>query len=207
MAITNGMRVGYKRVSSLDQTMARQLDGVQLDKVFEDYLSGKNTERPQLQLAMEFVREGDTLIVHSLDRLARNLIDLRQIVTTLTKRGVAVEFMKERMTFTSDENPMNTLLLSVMGAFAEFERALIRERQREGIALAKTRGVYKGRKPSLTEEKAAELRASVADGRESKSSIARRLGISRETVYAYMRNHDKATRAEFSTDILRNSII
>ena len=145
-------RVGYIRVSTLDQNTERQLDGQELDKVFTDKASGKDTKRPQLQAALDYLREGDSLVVHSMDRLARNLDDLRRIVLGLTSKGVLVEFVKERLTFTGEDSAMSQLLLSVMGAFAEFERSLIRERQREGIALAKKAGVYKGRKPSLTDE-------------------------------------------------------
>ena len=126
-----GKRIGYVRVSSVDQNELRQLDGVQLDKKFTDKASGKDTKRPQLQAALEYLRDGDVLVVHSMDRLARNLDDLRRMVTELTGRGVVVEFVKENLTFTSEDNAMSKLLLSVMGAFAEFERALIKERQRE----------------------------------------------------------------------------
>jgi len=179
-----GKRVGYIRVSSLDQSELRQLDGVSLDKRFTDKASGKDTKRPQLQAALEYLRDGDVLVVHSMDRLARNLDDLRKIVLDLTERGVVVEFEKEKLTFTSEANAMSKLLLSVMGAFAEFERSLIRERQREGIAIAKKAGVYKGRKPSLTPDRVAELRARVAVG-EKKAALAREFGISRETLYTY----------------------
>jgi DNA invertase Pin-like site-specific DNA recombinase len=119
-----------------------------------------------------------------MDRLARNLDDLRKIVLGLTQRGVIVEFEKEHLAFTSEDNAMSNLLLSVMGAFAEFERSLIRERQREGITLAKKAGVYKGRKPSLTLERAEELRKRVAAG-EKRAALAREFGISRETLYTY----------------------
>ena len=119
-----------------------------------------------------------------MDRLARNLDDLRRIVTELTERGVQVQFVKEEMVFTGEDSAMSKLLLSVMGAFAEFERSLLKERQREGIALAKKAGVYKGRKPSLTPEKAIELRARIAAG-EKKAGLAREFGISRETLYQY----------------------
>ena len=98
---------------------------------------------------MNFVRSGDTVIVHSMDRLARNLDDLRRIVQTLTGKGVRIEFVKEHLTFTGEDSPMANLMLSVMGAFAEFERALIKERQREGIAQAIKRGAFKGRKNSM----------------------------------------------------------
>jgi DNA invertase Pin-like site-specific DNA recombinase len=99
---------------------------------------------------LRFARDGDIVVVHSMDRLARNLDDLRGLVQDLTRRGVRIEFLKEGLTFTGDDSPMATLLLSVMGAFAEFERALLRERQREGIALAKQRDVYRGRKKRRT---------------------------------------------------------
>jgi DNA invertase Pin-like site-specific DNA recombinase len=133
----HGQTIGYKRVSTLDQSTARQLDGVELDRVFEDKLSGKDMNRPQLVAMLKHVREGDTVVAHSLDRLGRNLVDLRKLVTDLTGRGVRVQFLKENLIFTGEDSPMSNLLLNMMGAFAEFERALIRERQREGIALAK----------------------------------------------------------------------
>ena len=179
-------RVGYIRVSSLDQNTVRQLEGFRLDRVFTDKASGKDTKRPQLEALLEFVREGDAVVVHSMDRLARNLDDLRKVVTALTKRGIKVEFVKESLTFTGEDSPMATLLLNVMGSFAQFERELIKERQREGIAIAKKNGVYKGRKPSLSVEQAAELRKRVATG-EKKAGIARDFNISRETLYQYLR--------------------
>lgn len=182
-----GQEVGYVRVSSLLQNTARQLDGVPLDKVFEDRVSGKNTQRPQLDACLTHLRDGDTLHVHSMDRLARNVDDLRRLVKTLTARGVVVRFHQEGLTFTSEDSPMANLLLSMLGAVAEFERALILERQREGIAVAKTQGVYKGRKPSLTPERIGELRARAAAG-EKKSSLAKAFGVSRDTVYAYLRS-------------------
>ncbi len=181
-----GKRVGYIRVSSVDQNTERQLDGVELDKKFTDKASGKDTNRPQLQAALEYLREGDVLVCHSMDRLARNLDDLRKLVTDLTGRGVIVEFDKEHLTFTSEDNAMSKLLLSMMGAFAEFERSLLKERQREGIAIAKTKGVYRGRKPSLDAGQAAELRKRIAAG-DKKAVIAREFGISRETLYQYLR--------------------
>lgn len=180
------MRVGYVRVSTVDQNTVRQLDGIEVERVFTDRASGKDTARPKLDELIAFVRDGDTVIVHSMDRLARNLDDLRRIVRTLTGKGVRVEFVKESLTFTGEDSPMATLLLSVMGAFAEFERALILERQREGIAVAKQRGVYTGRKPALTAEQAQQLRERVAAG-ERKSALAKEFGISRETVYSYLR--------------------
>ena len=119
-------------------------------------------------------------------RMARNLDDLRRLVIGLTKRGVRVQFMKENLTFTGEDYPMANLLLSVMGAFAQFERELIRERQREGIAIAKKRGIYKGRKRSLSPDQIVEVRGRVNKG-ERKASVARHFGISRETLYCYLR--------------------
>ncbi|MFJ9371549.1 recombinase family protein [Nocardia sp. NPDC101769] len=180
------MRVGYVRVSTVDQNTVRQLDGIEVEKTFTDKASGKDTARPRLDEMIAFVRDGDTVIVHSMDRLARNLDDLRRLVRLFTGKGVRVEFVKESLTFTGEDSPMATLLLSVMGAFAEFERALILERQREGIAAAKARGAYTGRKPALTDAQAGRLRERAAAG-ESKSLLAKEFGISRETVYNYLR--------------------
>ena len=181
-----GQRIGYTRVSSFDQNPERQLDQVQVDQVFTDKASGKDSHRPELDRLLAFVRAGDTVVVHSLDRLARNLDDLRRLVQKLTKRGVRIEFVKESLAFTGDDSPIANLMLSVMGAFAEFERALIKERQREGIALAQQRGAYRGRKKSLNSGQIAELAQRVAAG-EPKAQVARALGISRETVYQYLK--------------------
>ncbi len=144
------------------------------------------TQRPELEQLLKFVREGDTVVVHSMDRLARNLDDLRRLVADLTKRGVKIQFVKESLTFTGEDSPMSNLLLSVMGAFAEFERALIRERQREGVALAKQRGAYKGRKKTLSPQDVATLKKRIEAG-ETKAKVARDLGLSRETLYQYLR--------------------
>ena len=181
-----GHRIGYVRVSSFDQNPERQLEQTQVSKVFTDKSSGKDIQRPELERLLAFVREGDTVVVHSMDRLARNLDDLRRLVQGLTQRGVRIEFVKESLTFTGEDSPMANLMLSVMGAFAEFERALIRERQREGIALAKQRGAYRGRKKSLNSEKIEELKRRIAAG-EQKAKLAREFGISRETLYQYLR--------------------
>ena len=186
-----GHRIGYVRVSTFDQNPERQLENIQVDRSFIDKASGKDVKRPQLEAMMSFVREGDTLVVHSMDRLARNLDDLRRIVQTLTQRGIRVEFVKEHLAFTGEDSPMATFMLSVMGAFAEFERALIRDRQREGIAVAKQRGAYRGRKRSLSEEQIADLRGRVNAG-DKKAQIARDFKISRETLYQYLRIHRPA---------------
>nr|WP_315428118.1 recombinase family protein [uncultured Albidiferax sp.] len=180
---TKGQTVGYVRVSSMDQNTTRQLDGVATDKTFTDKASGKDTQRPQLQAMLEFVRAGDLVVVHSMDRLARSLSDLEGIVKGLTAKGVSVRFETQGMTFTGDDSPMNTLMLQLLGAVGQFERALILERQKEGIAIAKTKGVYKGRKPSLDDAGKAKLQAMVKDGM-PKAQIAAALGVSRTTLYA-----------------------
>lgn len=182
----HGQKIGYIRVSSTDQNTERQLDGLTLDRAFTDKVSGKSTDRPQLQEMLRFVREGDHLYVHSMDRLARNLIDLRQMVQELTKRGVRITFVKEGLTFNGEDAAMSVLLLSVMGAVAEFERAIIKERQAEGIRIAKAKGVYKGRKAALTDEQIEEVRRKVATG-VPKARIAREYKCSRETIYKYTR--------------------
>ncbi len=181
-----GQKVGYIRVSSEEQNTIRQLDGIQLDKVFTDTTSGKNTDRPELQRMLEFLRDGDTLFVHSLDRFARNLIDLKTMVNLLVDKGVTIEFKKENISFSKDNNnSMSTLFLSVLGAFAEFERELIRERQREGIEHAKKLGKYKGRKVCLTDEQIVEIKNMVKE-RYKITDIAKKYKVSRATIYKYV---------------------
>ncbi|BGI52557.1 MAG: recombinase family protein [Candidatus Hamiltonella defensa (Ceratovacuna japonica)] len=181
-----GQRIGYIRVSTFDQNSERQLEGITVDRIFTDKASGKDIKRPELEALLSLVRSGDTVLVHSMDRLARNLDDLHRLVQLLTQRGVRIEFCKEHLSFTGEDSPMANLMLSVMGAFAEFERALIKERQREGIALAKQRGAYRGRKKSLSESEMTELYRRVVAG-DKKAQVARDLGISRETLYQYLK--------------------
>ncbi len=182
-----GQRVGYIRVSTVDQNTERQLEGIDLDRIFTDKASGKDANRPELQAALRYVREGDTLYVHALDRLGRNVDDLRRIVSDLTGRGVTVTFVKNSLTFTGDKrDPMATLMLTLLAAFAEFERSLLRERQAEGIAIAKAKGVYKGRAKALTADQSREL-VELARSGMPKAELARSYGISRETVYQYLR--------------------
>lgn len=182
-----GQKIGYIRVSTVDQNTARQLDGIELDKTFTDKVSGKNDNRPQLKAMMEYAREGDTIIVHSLDRLARNLDDLRRIVNELTAKNIKVEFVKERLHFSNEEDHFSRLFLSVMGSFAEFERNIILERQREGIAMAKKAGKYKGRKPKLEPNQIDAIKKLVAEGAKI-THIASEFQISRDTVYKTIRN-------------------
>lgn len=184
-----GCRIGYVRVSSPDQNPERQLEQSELDKVFIDKASAKDVKRPQLDALLSYAREGDTVMVHSMDRLARNLIDLRQIVQALTEKGVCVVFVKENLTFTGDSEPISLLLLSIIGSFAEFERALIRERQRQGIELAKKRGAYRGGKRQLTPDEVRELKARAALG-VSKARLARTFNLTPQSIYNYLKRDD-----------------
>lgn len=190
-----GQVVGYIRVSSAEQNEARQFEALAgVDKFFTDKVSGKSADRPKLIEMVEWVREGDTVRVASLDRLARNLDDLRRLVSELTDRGVRVEFLKEGLTFTGEDSAMSKLLLSVMGAFAEFERSLIRERQAEGIAIARANGVYKGRRKALTAEQVEQARSQVEQG-VPKAKVARDLGVSRQTLYTALAEAAEPSKA------------
>lgn len=180
-----GQRIGYVRVSSVDQNPDRQLEDIKLDKIFTDKVSGKSKDRPALSECLKYIRTGDTLFVHSMDRLARNSDDLKSIVNTLTADGVKIQFIKESLIFTGDDSPISKLLLNMMGAFAEFERALILERQREGIELAKKRGAYKGRKPALSSEQILKIKELDKAG-VAKSKMARDFSVSRQTIYSVL---------------------
>lgn len=175
--------IGYKRVSSADQNTNRQLEGLTMDKVFEDKVSGSTIKRPGLTECMGYCRSGDTLVVHSIDRLARNLADLESLVSALNQKGVDVKFIKENLTFSGEDTPMARLQLQMMGAFAQFERSMIRERQREGIEIAKKQGKHLGRSKTLSDSQEAEIRRRV-DAGESKKALAAEFGVSRQTVYA-----------------------
>ncbi len=174
--------IGYIRVSSIDQNTDRQLPDIKLKKVFTDKCSGKDTDRPRLKELMQWIRDGDTLHIHSIDRLARNLKDLQVLVESITNKGVSLRFHKENLTFSGDDSSMQKLMLQMMGAFAEFERSLIRERQREGIKAAKDAGKQIGAKPKLTISEVRELKKRIKKG-EGKASLAREYGISRQTLY------------------------
>lgn len=185
----SGKIIGYRRVSSVLQNTERQLDGQKMDKVFEDKLSGKDTNRPQLQAMLDYVREHDTVLVHSLDRLGRNIDDLRALVKDMVGRGVTVKFVKENLRFTSEEsNHFSELMLNMLAAFAQFERAIIKERQKEGVQLAKAAGAYKGRKREMTDERIAEIR-NRAEAGEPKAQIAKDMKISRDTLYRYLSDY------------------
>lgn len=181
-------RIAYRRVSSTDQNTARQLDGMTFDTEYEDRVSGGTRNRPALLEALKYCRKYDTLVVHSMDRLARNLGDLLALVQELNAKGVAVEFVKEHLTFTNGKSdPMAVLMLQVMGACAEFERSMIRERQREGIAIAQAAGKYKGRPKALTAAQIAEIRAKVASKSDNISDLAEEYNVSRQTLYTALK--------------------
>ena len=186
--VVTGQKIGYARVSSKDQNLDRQLAALKKEKVFRiftDTVSGSSTQRPGLDGALNYVRAGDQLIVVSMDRLARSLIDLHRLVDELTERGVSVKFLKEGQVYSKDSSPVAKLMLGLLGSVAEFERAIIRERQAEGIAKAKARGVYKGRAKVLNEEQIVQAREWVGEGI-PKAEVARRLGIGRTTLYRYL---------------------
>ena len=183
-----GQKIGYARVSSKDQNLDRQLAALKKEKVFRiftDTVSGSSTQRPGLDGALNYVRAGDQLIVVSMDRLARSLIDLHRLVDELAERGVSVKFLKEGQTYSLDSSPVAKLMLGLLGSVAEFERSIIRERQAEGIAKAKARGVYKGRAKVLNEEQVVQAREWVSEG-VPKAEVARRFGIGRTTLYKYL---------------------
>jgi DNA invertase Pin-like site-specific DNA recombinase len=174
------MRIGYRRVSSQDQNLDRQqLEGC--EKVFEEKASaGKGSERPALEALLDFAREGDEVVVWSIDRLARDLADLQRLLERLNAKGVSVEFLSEHLTFSaSSEDPFARLQLQLLGAFSQFERAIIRKRQAEGIAQAKAKGVYQGRKATIDPAQIAKLKAEGLGA----TAIAERLGIGRASVY------------------------
>ena len=185
----SGQNVGYIRVSSTSQNDERQLADVELHEVFRDACSGKDTKRPKLNECMRHLRKGDTLHVHSLDRLARNLKDLQTIVEQLNDKQVTVRFHKENLSFSGESDPMQKLMLQMMGAFAEFERGLIRERQKEGIAAAKAKGVLIGSKPKLDEVTEKEMVAKAKQPGANKKALAEEYGVTRATLYNAMKRH------------------
>jgi len=184
-----GKQVGYVRISTIKQNPERQLSDIKLDITFTDHASGKDTNRPKLQEMLNYIRDGDTVIVHSMDRLARNLDNLRKLIQEITAKHAQIIFIKEGLEFTSSISPMSNLMLSLMGAFAEFEHSLIKERQMEGITKAKARGVYK-RKNSLTDSQIADIKQRISletpTIQVNKTALAKEFGISRQTLYRYL---------------------
>ena len=210
-----GKRIGYRRTSTIDQNTARQLDDVPLDKVFEDKLSGKDRNRPQLKLCMEFLREGDTLVVHSLDRLGRNVRDLMDIVEELTTKGVTVSFLHPALSFSGDnDSPINKLLFLLLAGFAEMERSLLLERMKEGVAIAKRcitcgksraehdhqthafSSKYLGRAPAIRADNGKEVYLERLYMLSTPvSEMARQVGVSRQTVYSWLKTKQERQAA------------
>lgn len=179
--------IGYVRVSSQGQNTARQLAGIELDKEFVDTMSGSIKDRKALNECMEYVRQGDLLVVDSIDRLARNLRDLQEIVNFLIEKGVSVKFIKENLTFNANKDPIATLTLQIMGAFAEFERTMIHSRQKEGINEARKAGKHLGRPSKATKNLIEEAKRLKEDGI-SIRQIAFKLNVSRATIYKILLN-------------------
>ncbi len=183
------MIFNYKRVSTIEQNTERQLLNINCDREFEDKLSGKDRNRPQLELLLSIIRAGDIINVHSMDRLARNTRDLLNLVEEITSKGVTIKFHKENLTFESGKNdPYQKLMMTMLGAVAELERSLILERQKEGIALAKLKGKYKGGKHKLSSQDVVELKELAKSQKVSLSELARKYQISRPTLYSYLKN-------------------
>ena len=178
--------IGYARVSTDEQTplpQSQALKSAGCAEIHEEQASGGNRARPVLARVLERIGKGDTLVVVRIDRLARSLSHLLDVIERLEAKGAFFRSLTDPIDTSS---PQGKFTLQVLGAAAEFERALIRERQREGIAIARQRGAYRGRKRSLSDEMIADLHRRVAAG-ERKATIARDMGISRETLYQYLR--------------------
>ena len=178
--------IGYARVSTMEQNEARQLHSFEgytekIKKVFIDKLSGKNTDRPQLQAMLSYVREGDVVVVSDFSRLARSTRDMLQIVQELTDKKVGLISLKENV---DTDTPQGRFMLTVFAALAELERETILQRQREGIAIAKQQGKYKGRKPiPFNEEKFRAECKKWRNGEQTAVSTMKKLNIKRNRFY------------------------
>lgn len=176
------MKIGYIRISTAEQNTARQevlMKELEVDSVFIDRMSGKSTNRPELQKMMSFVRDGDTVIVESISRFARNTRDLLELVEQLTTKNVEFVSKKEAIDTTT---PTGKFMLTVFGAVAELEREYILQRQREGIAIAKEKGVYKGRKP-IERKNFAEVVTLWKNGKITAAEAMKRLDMKSSTFY------------------------
>ena len=173
-------KLAYRRVSTVEQNLDRQLHGLSFDKVFEDKCSGKDTNRSGLNELISYAREGDEVHVHDISRMARNTADLLGLVKKFNDKNVTLKFVKENLVFSGEANHMNDLMITLLGAIYQFERSMILERQREGIQIAKAKGKFKGKQPNKQlHQKIQELFKSGM----SKRAIAIELGCSRPTVY------------------------
>lgn len=192
-----GQIVGYARVSAVDQNVSRQVKAleVECDKIFVEKVSAAKTEnRPQFQEMMRYLRDGDILQVTSADRLARSTRDLLDIVQSLKERGIQVEFLDNPALNT--DTPQGEFMLTILAAVAQLERSIIRERQAEGIAIARAAGKY-DRAPKLSPDEARQVRELAAMG-VPKTAIARKMGCSRHTVYAVLDSIGKYGGLEYT---------
>lgn len=186
------MNIAYIRVSSEDQKLDRQrelLKDYGIEKWFEEKISGKDTERPVLQKMLEFIREGDTVYITDFSRLARSVKDLLDLTDRIHEKEAELVSVKEKI---DTNTPVGKMMLTVIGAIAEFERAVIRERQMEGIALAKKKGIYAGRKPKPVKGFEDEY-ALFMTRKITLVEMARRLGVSRSTMYRIIAKHKENT--------------
>ncbi|MEH6357451.1 MAG: recombinase family protein [Pseudomonadales bacterium] len=178
------MMIGYARVSTTDQKLETQIDQLEVygcERIFSEKLSGKSADaRQELLTALSFVRAGDVLVVTKLDRLARSAVDLGRIVEQLEAQNVDLVVLNQNI---DTSTSTGKLMFTMIGAFAEFERDLIRERCAEGIVKAKEKGVQFGRRPKLSEDKIRQLRDDYQSGELSRAELARKYGISRATLY------------------------
>jgi DNA invertase Pin-like site-specific DNA recombinase len=193
-----GKRIGYKRVSTAEQNPDRQLEGIPLDKVFIDYASAASLDRVKLQIMIEYAREDDIIIVHSMDRLARTVTDLKKLVDDFVSRKINVQFIKENLIFNGENSSLSNLILHIMGAFAEFEHAFIRERQAEGIEIAKKKGKFSGRKRKITDEQLEIIKQQLRT-KKKRIDIAKEFSISAFTLYNYI------NKMEEKDDYIRNA--
>lgn len=194
--------VAYIRVSSISQNVDRQdFKGIEIDKTFEDKASGKNKERPALQQMLDYIRDNDNVYVHSIDRLARSLVDLNNIVDEIKSKGASIHFVKESLSFDAIKSDHTSeLMFNILGSFAQFERQILKERQAEGIAKAKAKGKYKGREKSLTDFQEQELYDEVMNldmfTGKTKEDIAKSYGISRQTLYRVVKRLHESRKTE-----------
>ncbi len=189
---TTGQRIGYIRVSTAGQNIARQQEALkeagEIRRTFIDRTSGKNRNRPQLNELLLYMREGDHVVVPAIDRMARSIVDLQSLIDEITAKGASVEFLKENMMINAHgSSAMEQMQLQILGVFAEFERNISKERQAEGIAEAKKRGVYsRPRTKKISSAQAREIAARAATG-ELKTALAREFEVDRSTIYKALR--------------------
>ena len=178
------MRFCYKRVSTVDQNLDRQLHNMTFDREFIEKVSGKDVNRPELQSLLSVLREGDQVHIWELSRLARNTKDLLSIVEQVLDSGANIKFHKENLHFIAGDTrpPVQDLMLSLLGAIAQFERDLTLERQREGISIAKQKGIYKGRQSRFSKDDIAKIKSEFI-ATKNKAQLAKKWGISRAYLY------------------------